>query len=124
MKHLLENESFDFQYTCGYNKVLSLSSKDQFVKDTCMHYVIYSVHTELTQLRYAMMQTLQMEKFSQQNPVELWSMLSIDHNKKVTTALMQGLFVAVYSPSGSSRRNCEERVMMFFYDFLQSCEGN
>ena len=125
VKEIVKTESFDFQYTCGYNKVVSLSNREEFVKAICMHYVIYNVHTELTHLRNGLMQTLQMRKFAQDHAVELWSLLAISkEGNELTASQIQDLFVAVYSPKGSNARLEEERVMMFLCDFLQACEGN
>lgn len=68
--------------TRGYNKVLSYSGRDDFVKDICMHYVIYNVHTELSHLRHGLMETLQLKKFAEDHPVELWSLLAVNKKEK------------------------------------------
>ena len=82
------------------------------------------MHTELSQLKLGMMETLQLKNFAEDYPVELWSLLAVNKKeKKLTAADIQDLLMAVYSPSGSNLREEEERVIMFFYNFLQACEG-
>lgn len=89
-----------------------------------MHYVIYNVHTELSHLKCGLMETLQLKRFAEDHPVELWSLLALNKKeRKLTATDFQDLFIAVYCPSGSNLRLDEERVMMYFYNFLQACEG-
>lgn len=114
LKDLLKTEELDFRFTCGYSKVVSYTGRDDFVRDICMQYIIYNVHTELSHLKHGLMETLQLRRFAEDHPVELWSLLAVNKKeKKLTAADLQYLFVAVYSPTGSNRLD-EERVMMYF----------
>ena len=118
LQQLLRSEYFDFQYTCGYNKRIQFHNIRDFLRDVFLHYVVYSVNAELTQLKNGLMNTLQIDTPARGHPIELRSLLACNKKEgKLLAADIEDLFKVNYSPKGSNQR-AEENVILFFYNFL------
>jgi len=99
LKTVLTTVDFNFALECGYNSsptAITLATHQEFIDCIGMHYCIYSVYAELTQLKNGLLQTLQFDKLARQYPVELWSLLALSKSEQVTSAYLQDLFHIVY----------------------------
>ena len=120
-QQLLRSEEFDFQCTCGYNKQIQFHNIREFFRGVFLHYVVYSIHAELAQLKNRLMNTLQIDTPARGCPIELWSLLACNKKEgKLLAADIEDLFEVNYSPN---QRAQEENVILFYYNFLQEFEG-
>ncbi len=126
LKEILTTGDFSFRFDCGYNSpitAITCATREEFVNCIGMHYCIYGIYAELTQLRSGLLDTLRFDRLAREHPVALWSLLALSKSEQVTSAYLQDLFDIAYSPQGSNLRAGEERAVMFFYNYLQECEG-
>ena len=113
-------------FDCGFSKPVScitMESRLGFVRCITLHYVLYRNYAELNQFKDGLLGTLGFKTLVQSHPVEMWSLLSVDKDRKLTAQYIQDLFSVNYSQHGSNKRPLEESIVMFLYDFLQECEG-
>ena len=88
LKTVLTTVHFNFALECGYNSsptAITLATRQEFIDCIGMHYSIYSVYAELTQLKNGLLQTLHFDKLARQYPVELWSLLALSKSEQVTS---------------------------------------
>ena len=105
----------------GYGMLPTVSTKEQFAKAIVLHHLIYTRHTELSQLRKGLIQTLQFGKVIEDHPFIVRPLL-VALIKPLNAAQIQDMFRIEYH-EGSNARKLEENVIIFLFDFLQSCEG-
>ena len=121
MKELLSKENFDFQFDTGFNKLLRFDNKSEFINMAIMHYVFYTVYTELMQLRSGLISTLCFDQLASNHPHILWYLLASSNTQPPLTATkLQDMFDVHYSVLGSNQRILEETVVMYFYMFYSS----
>ena len=117
-------DEYDFQYACGLSMNLTLENRTQFASSVAYHYVINANMAALTQLRKGLLETLELKRLATRNASMLWSLLAASEKpRKLTSVEAQDLFSVTYSPVGSNKRQQEETIAMYFYTFLQECEG-
>ena len=117
-------DEYDFQYACGLSMNLTLENRTQFASSVAYHYVINANMAALTQLRKGLLETLELKRLATRNASMLWSLLAASEKpRKLTSVEVQDLFSVTYSPVGSNKRREEETIIMYFYTFLQECEG-
>ena len=75
------------------------------------------------QFKEGLFGTLSLENLIQSHPVEMWSILAVNKDEKLTSEYIQDLFVPYFSSLGSNKRPKEETVLMYLYNFLQECQG-
>ncbi len=75
LQKLIDNEDFDFGFQCGYSKPIAtiIDNKDGFINTIWMHYVCFSIHSELQQLQSGFYDTLDMRTL-----VHQWDTFSIE----------------------------------------------
>ena len=91
---------------CGYSKPLQsieLSRKDEIVKTLWLHYVYFSPHAELEQLKKGFRETLQMESLICRHPLLVIGFLIASSDVDVTSNYMLDSFVNSYSDQGSNK---------------------
>jgi len=100
---------------------ISFSEKQKIVDAMCLHFVILESLAELEQLRRG----LAVQKFNS-------LMEAFPHvvrkaftppEQKISSDMLQDLFVPAFSPKGSNRREVEEAVVMCWLQYLQHVEG-
>ncbi len=117
-------EELDFRFVCGYQSPLTFSTRNEFVHAMVMHYVVYSIYAELTQLKHGIFDNLRLGELAVQHPIEMWSLLACrEERRRITAVGLQDWFQVEFSPVGANDRSKEETVVMFFYAYLQLCEG-
>ena len=51
LRSLLNEDEFDFRFTCGYTKPTQQIDKHELSSSIWLHYVLYNPHAELEQLQ-------------------------------------------------------------------------
>lgn len=121
---IVANEELDFRFVCGYQSPLTFSTRDEFVHAIVMHFAIYSVHAELTQLKRGIFENLKLGELAGQHPIEMWSLLAGRIERRhMTAADLEDMFEVEFSPIGSNNRVMEETLISFLYEYFQLCEG-
>jgi len=120
----LNLDDYDFQYNCGIAMNVAIEKREEFVKAIAYHYVINANMAALSQFRKGLMETLEFKRLATRNSTMVWSLLAASERpKKLKCIEVQDLFTVLYSPIGSNNRQREEASIMYFYTFLQECEG-
>ena len=120
----LDLNEYDFQYNCGLAMNITIEKSDEFVKAIAYHYVINANMAALSQFRKGLMETLGFKRLATRNSSMVWSLLAASERpRRLTCVEVQDLFTVSYSPVGSNSRQREETTIMYFYAFLQECEG-
>lgn len=123
---LLNNDRFDFRFSCGYNKPtcsMSMGDKSAFVNASWLHYTFFQPHAELQQLRKGFRDTLQMELLICLHPDDVRSLLVPSTLFNVTPVFLLESFIVHHSEPGSNLRTLEEAVMLNWSEFITDCSG-
>ena len=126
LQGLLQDESWDFRFTCGYTKpthLIEIKDKDDFVRRIWLHFVLYNSYAELEQLRKGFQETLQMISFVYTNGKEMRALLAPSRLFDVSVEYLQDAFAVNYSPNGSNYRTKEEAVMVMWLEYISNCNG-
>ena len=126
MKALLDDDQFDFRFSCGYNKPsrnMTLDDKSTLINAIWLHYTFFNPHAELQQLRKGFRDTLQMELLICLYPDEVRCLLFPSTAFDVTSAFLLDSFVTHYSDNGTNRRTLEEAVMINWAEYVTECSG-
>ena len=122
----MHSGDYTFRFACGFNKPISaitLETRQDFVTSITLHYCVFSVYAEISQLRLGLCDTLDMKELVKNYPVEFWSLPAANSVDKNTVQSLQDLFEVVYHPRGHNDHPSEERAILFLYDYLQECKG-
>ena len=122
----LVSEDLDVCFECGYSKPLQsieLSHKDEIVKALWLHYVFFSPHAELEQLKKGFRETLQMELLICLHSRLVFGFLVASSDFDVTSNYLLDSFVISYSDQGSNKRTAEEAIILNWSEYVSDCVG-
>lgn len=123
IKDMLIAMDYSFQFECGYLKrIVTVQDVQEFLRTAWLHYTVYNVYGEISQLKDGIANTLNLQKLISSNPQAVRSLFVIGASS-LSASFLQEAFVIDYSLDGSNDKLQEESVIMNFFDFLQDCEG-
>lgn len=99
---------------------MSIADKDEFINAIWLHYVFFSPHAELIQLRKGFRETLEVEFLACIHGKHLRSMLVPTCAFNPTLKLLVDEIAVNYSPDRSNNRTAEEAIMLHWSDYI--CE--
>ena len=123
---MFEKDSFDFLFTCGYNKPIcqiKVLDRENLVKAVWLHYVIFHPHAELEQLKKGMYDTLGVDALMTSHPDLMWGLLAASKTYDITADYLSDSFVVHYSDNGSNNRTKEEAIILFWFDYIYESKG-
>ena len=126
LRSVFDKHDFDFLFTCGYAKPISLvklADVRQLVKTVWLHYVKFNPRVELEELRRGICETLQLDSLISAHAERVWKLLVSSKMYNVTSSYLQDIFVIHYSLEGSNNRIDEEAVVFSWFDYISECEG-
>ena len=121
------NDELSVRFECGYSKPahrIDLSHKKEIIKALWLHYVFFTCHAEIEQLRKGFRDTLQMESLVCIHPREILSFLIATKKFDVTSAFLIDSILVNYSLPGSNLRTSEEAIILSWNEYLEECSGN
>ena len=127
LRSLLSEDTFDFRFTCGYNKPtqqIELKDKHDVLRSIWLHHVLYHPHAELEQLRGGFCQTLQVNTLICLYEKEFRALLAHSTIFDVTVSYLQDSFAIKYSDNGSNSRTKEEAIIFHWLEYISNCNGN
>ena len=123
IKDILVANDYSFQFECGYLKrVVTLKDVREFLHAAWLHYTVYNIYGEISQLKDGIVNTLNFQNLITSNPQATRSLL-VFGKSTLSATFLQEAFIIDYSLNGSNDKSQEEAVIMNFFDFLQDCEG-
>lgn len=126
LRLLVENE-LDVRFDCGYTKpshLIDLSHREEIIKALWLHYVFFSPHAELDQLKKGFRETLQMERLVCLHPCVVLGFLIASRDFDVTADYLLDSFVINYSDEGCNKRTAEEALILNWNDYVNQCIGD
>ncbi len=123
LRSLVSGE-LDVRFECGYSKPLQsidLLHKDEIIKALWLHYVFFSPHAELEQLKKGFRETLQMEVLICRHPHLVLGFLVASSDFDVTPDYLLDSFVIHYSDQGCNKRTAEEAVILHCNEYVSEC---
>ena len=103
--------------------MIKLANVTQLVETVWKHFVYFSPHAELVQMRSGFFETLQMDRLILLYPECVFKLLAASNCFDVTPSYLMDMFVIKYSDSGSNHRTKEEAVVMLWFDYISDCQG-
>ena len=100
-----------------------LSDRDAFASAVAKHYTILKCRAELDQLLQGL-ETLGVLPLIRSNPCMMRPLFTgTGQEQKLTAELLFDLFSPQFSSVGSNRREQEEKIVMFWDNYLQMVQG-
>lgn len=127
LRSLLSEDTFDFRFTCGYNKPtqqIELRDKYDLSRSIWLHHVLYNPHAEMEQLRKGFHETLRVHILICLHENEIRALLACSTVFDVTVSYLQESFAIQYSDNGSNNRTKEEAIIFHWLEYISNCNGN
>ena len=102
----VEDNELEIRFECGYTKPssqITVSDREKIVKTIWLHYVYFSPHAELIQLRKGLRETLQLEALICVYHKEVHGFLVASSSFEVTSDFLTDSFVSHYSEQGGNK---------------------
>ena len=125
LRKVVDNE-LEIRFECGYTKPssqITLFDREKIVKIIWLHYVYFSPHAELIQLRKGLRETLQLEALISVYHKEVHGFLVASSSFEVTPDFLTDSFVIHYSEQGGNKRIKEEGIILDWCEYVTECAG-
>ena len=124
-KLLLDDDEYDFRYDLGIGDLASTIKehhKERIIESICKHYAVLMIKAELDQMLCGLDSTLNCLQLIRDHPVHFRPHF-IYSNKRLSADDLLQLFPPQFSLEGSNHREEEERIFMYWADFMYHIEG-
>ena len=126
LQEVLANNDFDFLYSCGFSRavsLLNLKDKESLLKTVWLHYIFFHPHTELEQLKRGFVNTLDMERLMSVYPEDLHSLLVPSASYEITSSKLSESFVIDYSDNSCNDRTKEGAIVYYWLEYFEASES-
>ena len=126
MRVLLDDQLFDLRCMCGItvpSTNIKFADLPQLIQNMCLHFVIFTVKSELDQLRDGL-RTLGLLNVMESNYLQFLPLFLACHREELTADRLIALFkIEEWSPKGSNNRDDEEAVIVNWENYVRMTEG-
>lgn len=123
MRVLLDSDDFEFRFDVGvsdFSMKLELSDCDRIIQSLATYFTIVRVKAQIDQMIDGL-KTLGVYDLIRANPSAMYN-LFVFQSEPITSDFTLHLFETRLSPEGSNQREDEERIVMYWVNFIDLIE--
>ena len=108
-------------FQSGFQSLLCYENKEAVIKELCHYHALDCPRSALEQFKTGL-KTLGIYDLMVKHPVE-FEKVFCKNERQNTPASVEKLFVKELAPCGTSDRERQERILVYWRDYLQECHG-